>query len=85
MKVSWTKGVEKELSIDITQNFKESLVMRRRLAQLLEERIDASLNSARSKISYETPNWALMQADAVGYQRALQEIISLISSDAVDN
>ena len=84
MKVSWTKGLEKELSIDVTQNFRESLVMRRRLSQLLDEKIDASLHSARSKISYETPNWALMQADAVGYQRALQEIISLISSDAVD-
>ena len=85
MKTSWTRGVEKELSIDITQNFKESLVMRRRLSQLLEDKIDASLSSARSKSSYDTPNWALMQADSVGYQRALQEVISLISSDAVEN
>lgn len=84
MKISWTKGVEKELSIDITQNFKESLVMRRRLSQLLEEKIDVSLSSTRSKASYDTPNWALLQADAVGYQRALQEVISLISSDVVD-
>ena len=84
MKISWIKGVDKELSIDITQNFKESLVMRRRLSQLLEEKIDVSLSSTRSKVSYETPNWALLQADAVGYQRALQEVISLISSDVVD-
>ncbi len=85
MKVSWTKGVDKELAIDIRQNFKESLVMRKRLAQLLEEKAEVSLAASRSKVTYDNPNWALLQADAVGYQRALQEVISLIASDPVDN
>lgn len=85
MKVSWTKGVDKELAIDIRQNFKESLVMRKRLTQLLEEKAEVSLAASRGKVTYDNPNWALLQADAVGYQRALQEIISLIASDQVDN
>ena len=85
MKVSWTNGVDKELAIDIRQNFKESLVMRRRLTAMLEEKVKSSLAASRSKVTYDNPNWALLQADAVGYQRALQEVVSLISNDQVDN
>lgn len=84
MKVSWTKGLDKELSIDVTQNYKESLVMRRRLITLLQDKIDASLHEARQKATYENANWALLQADAVGYQRALSDVISLISDGAVN-
>ena len=84
MKVSWTKGVDKELAVDIRQNFKESLVMRKRLITLLDEKITASQKTSRSKTEYENPNWAYLQADARGYERALVEIISLIFDDSVD-
>lgn len=83
MKISWTKGVDKELAIDIRQNFKESLVTRRRLTTLLEEKITASQKVSRSKAEYENPNWAYLQADARGYERALDEIISLIFENSV--
>ena len=79
MKVSWTKGVGKELAVDITQNFKESLVLRKRLAVLLEEKAALSTKASRSKTEYESANWAYLQADARGYERALIEIIALIS------
>lgn len=79
MKVSWTKGVGKELAIDITQNFKESLVMRKRLVALLEEKASLSTKASRSKDGYDSANWAYLQADARGYERALFEIISLIT------
>lgn len=84
MKVSWTKGVDKELAVDIRQNFKESLIMRKRLITLLDEKIAASQKTSRSKAEYENPNWAYLQADARGYERALVEIISLIFDDSVD-
>ena len=85
MKVSWTKGVDKELQVDIRQNYKESLVLRRRLQVLLDEKIALSQKASRAKDSYENPNWAYLQADARGYERALSEIISLIfDNDVVD-
>lgn len=85
MKISWTKGVDRELAVDIRQNFKESLVLRRRLAVMLDEKIAASQKTSRSKAEYENPNWAYLQADARGYERALTEIISLIFENSVDD
>lgn len=85
MRQSWTKGVDRELAVDIRQNFKESLVLRKRLQVLLEEKITLSQKTSRAKDSYESPNWAYLQADARGYERALSEIISLIfEKDVVD-
>jgi hypothetical protein len=79
MKVSWTRSVGKELAVDITQNYKESLVMRKRLQALLEEKANTSAKGSRSKDGYDLANWAYLQADARGYERALFEVISLIS------
>lgn len=78
MKVCWTTGLNKELATDVRINFKEALVVRRRLVKLLEDMADASTKSSRSKLLYDNPNWALLQADQRGYERALSEIIKLI-------
>lgn len=75
---SWTLGVTKELATDITQNYKESVVMRRRLRQLLLDKSEVYAREADSKATYDSPNWAYIQADRVGYARAIREIISLI-------
>ncbi|MNQ04010.1 hypothetical protein D3C85_167170 [compost metagenome] len=78
MKTSWTQGVEKERQIDIRQNFKEALVMRQRLIEMLESKMETSQRQSRSEVLYDNPNWALLQADKRGYERALQDVIELI-------
>lgn len=78
MKASWTSGLNKELATDVRINFKEALVIRRRLVKMLNDKIDASAKEGRSKVLYENPNWALLQADQRGYERAISDIISLI-------
>lgn len=75
---SWTNGLSKELATDVTQNYKESVVMRRRLQQLLLDKSDSYARETEAKATYDSPNWAYIQADRVGYARALREIISLI-------
>jgi hypothetical protein len=84
MRRSWTQGLEKELTVDVRQNFKESLVMRRRLLELISEKIRTSQRSLHSKTLYENPNWVYLQADARGYERALHEISELLSDASVD-
>jgi hypothetical protein len=79
MKQSWTVGISKELVRDIVQNFKESLVIRKRLIELLNTKIDSSNKEGRTKDLYDSPNWAYLQADKRGYERAIQEVIDLIS------
>lgn len=81
MKASWTAGIEKEAAVDVKQNYKESLVLRKRLVELLEEKASSSVRTSRAKDNYDSPNWAYLQADARGYERALTEVISLISGD----
>jgi hypothetical protein len=79
MKQSWTSGLNKELATDVRTNFRESLVVRRRLVKMLNDKINASTKEGRSKLLYDNPNWALLQADQRGYERAFAEIIELIS------
>lgn len=78
MKVRWTAGLSKQDATEMRANFKEALVLRRRLVRLLEGDKDASVKQSRSKLLYDNPNWALLQADQRGYERALAEIIALI-------
>lgn len=78
MKTVWTKGVAGREE-EITSSFKASAMIRGRLKELLSEKIAIKLKARTNESSYESPNWAYMQADAVGYTRALEEVISLIS------
>lgn len=78
MKQSWTTGLSPEQVIDVKSSYVGGLVLRKRLIELIKGKIDSSMVVARSKKSYETPNWAYLQADQVGYERALYEIIDLI-------
>ena len=78
MKTSWTKGLDEVSSGDIRGAFKASLLLRKRLQLLLLDKIDASNKLCRAKLSYDNPNWALLQADQRGYERALHEIIDLL-------
>lgn len=79
MKTSWTKGLTPEQVTEVRKDFQASAILRRRLKELCEEKMDASYAVSASKDAYANPNWAYLQADARGYERALKEIISLIS------
>lgn len=79
MKHSWLKGLEEEREKDVRANFKEALVLRKRMKEILEEKIEENRRVSRSKSSFDTPNWPYLQADALAYERALFDIIDLIS------
>ena len=79
MKLGWTPGrMDPERKKEIRQSFVAALVMRKRLLEILQNKMEASWKNSLSEESYDTPNWALKQADARGYERAMKEIMSLI-------
>lgn len=79
MKTIWVNGKNDTEKEEIEAAFKSSTTVRKRLGELLEAK-EASNTSARLAISdYASPSWAYLQADSVGYSRAIREIISLIS------
>lgn len=83
MKTSWTQGLTKEKADILRQDFISSLAMRARLVDMLNAKQDESRKTVRSKITYDNPNWSFVQADAIGYERAICDIISLISDKVV--
>ena len=76
MKTVWTKGKDKQLEEDIKSSFKSSVVVRARLAEICSDKIGAAMTTHKNQ--YDSPSWCYEQADAIGYRRALEEIISLL-------
>lgn len=83
MKTSWLKGLTKEKQEEVQEAFSKGALLRRRLKEVLENKTEELRRKVRSEVTYDNPNWAYVQADAVGYERALYEIISLIYDEKV--
>ncbi len=81
MKQSWLVGLEPDLIKEIRGDFKSSRLIRHRLITLLEEKIETTRKNMVNKEGYEVANWAYKQADGIGFERALREVISLIKDD----
>ena len=84
MKSSWTIGLSDQQIQEVRKEYASSPVLRERLATLLRNKLDVSETNAQAKVNYEKPSWAYHQADANGYKRAINEIISLIITKSVD-
>ena len=84
MKTIILKGLNEQESDEMRQAFAHAAYLRKRLQKLLQEKIDASNKATRSKDAYGIANWAYLQADAVGYERGMQEVISLLDSAESD-
>ena len=78
MKTSWTKNLSPEHAALAARDFKESKAFRKRMTELLNEKLRMKHSETRTKEGYANPNWAYFQADAIGYERALTEILSLL-------
>ena len=65
-----------------TTAVKESLQFARRYLNVLvartEKEIEDKVREDENTINYESPNWALQQAERLGYRRALRKFIDII-------
>lgn len=84
MKVNWTSGLKDQAKKEMEANFKASALTRERLATLLRNKIETRRRETRSVATYEAASWSYLQADAIGYERALEEVISLILENFVE-
>lgn len=81
MKLGWTSGCSPEQTKIIRSDFKGSISIRKRLESILRDKIVSASTFTRKKENYALASWPYLQADAVGYERALLEVISLISDE----
>lgn len=79
MKTVWTKGMDEKRKEEMQKEFQSASALRSRLTELLESKIAVANSELRTKSNYEEPSWAFKQADGIGYERALYEVISLLS------
>ena len=80
MKTAIIAGLDKEDKEEIEQAFLASARLRKRLSDILEGRVENARKEIRKVEGYENPAWPYRQADMIGYERAIYEVISLLSS-----
>lgn len=78
MKTAWTVGLSVEEKNEIRAAYAASGRLRARLTEMLEKKQKETYHKSLSEDGYANANWAYTQADAVGFQRALDMVISLI-------
>lgn len=78
MKTILTAGLDEQKKKEVTQDFVGAVALRAQLSKVLEGKIASNRKDTFSKDAYASPSWAYLQADNVGYERALREVISLI-------
>jgi hypothetical protein len=83
MKTSLTKGLDEAKAGEVLQEFAASALFRERVIAVLKEKVATAATASRSKERYTEPSWALYQADSIGYERAIYEVISLLSNKNV--
>lgn len=84
MKTSLSKGLDAQRKGELEANFKASALFRETLSSLLEAKVDTLRRDLRKKEGYVDASWAYRQADGIGYERAIFEVISLLSSVSVE-
>ncbi len=72
----WVKGLRKGTQEykEVEEAYKVSSFLRNRMVVMLQQMLEEELNAMVSDASYDAPNWAYKQADAIGYARAVDRL-----------
>lgn len=74
-------GLEPDVEKELRGDFKSSLLIRKRIAKVLNDKIETARKDLRNKDHYADGSWTYRMADNLGYERALLEIISLLTEE----
>lgn len=85
MKTIWTSGLKPDAKRELVEDFNGVPALRARLIEIIEKKIRSDKASKQSPEGYSLPSWPMFQADGIGYERAMREVISLLESDSVEN
>ena len=78
MNKKWLEGIKDADKERHIQDLHQSKRTRNKLNKILKKKLESNQQAARSVAAYTEENWAYRQADRIGYERALAEIIKLI-------
>lgn len=78
MKSSWTVGLRDDQKAEMESSFRAAGALRERMKIMLEKKLEVARTIIIDKQKYENASWAFFQADHIGYERCISEIISLL-------
>lgn len=81
LKTTWYTGLDEDQKKELRADFISAHLLRKRLTKLLNDKIETKRTMMRNDENYEKANWNYLMADSLGYERAMNEIINLITSD----
>ena len=76
---SWTSGLDKENAREIELMLKNSERVFERLTYIFDQKMKASIKKQGSNSAYDKAAWPMFQADAIGYQRAINELKEILT------
>lgn len=80
MRVDWYAHIKDEQDKADRKQKVEKFVEAWGIAKdVLQEKLKTVEKTSVSKAEYESPSWPYLQADHVGYMRALREVIELLT------
>lgn len=80
MKTIWFQDIkDKEDQEQFKKSVLGSKIVLDKLIQIVYTK--AKIGEGSTSTDYESPSWAYRQADKIGYQRALKEIIDILTVD----
>lgn len=79
MKTALLAGLTEDQKDEMRQTFAHSVVLRQQIQKILTKKIDDARRAVTSKDAYGISNWPYLQADTIGYERGLAEVMSLLS------
>jgi len=80
MKTRVLKGLDDETKAELNAQFVHCARWRKRMVEILNEDIDALHASMRNEENFDSPNWALLQADRLAQVKAKRKFISLLEN-----
>ena len=84
MKTAWTSGLKPDAKKEIVEDFNSVPALRARLIDILNKKIRSNTGEKHKPENYSLAAWPMFQADGIGYERGLREVISLLESDSVE-
>lgn len=77
---TWTANLSEYETEELIRKIAEAEDVLKRLEIILNKKLKSANNKQLAEANYEVASWAYKQADFVGYQRALTEVMHLLST-----
>ena len=78
MKSAWFKSCKTKEDKD---SLRQTVLSNQQSLVLLESILESMLKETSTQADYDSPSWAFKQADKIGFNRAINQVLDIINLD----